>query len=66
MHYILLTVVVLSAALAAAASAVVCYCRAARRRVRRRAEWARLAPGLRGLDEELERIWAAGQRGRHR
>jgi hypothetical protein len=64
MHFILLTVIVLSTALAAAASAVVCCCRDARRRGRHRAEWARLAPGLRGLDEELDQIWLAGQRRR--
>lgn len=63
MHFILLTVV-LCVALAGAAGAIACCCRDARRRGQRQAEWARLAPGLRGLDEELDRIWAAGQGGR--
>lgn len=33
--------------------------RAARRRGRRRAEWARVAAELRDLDEELDRAWEA-------
>lgn len=64
MHFILLAVI-LCVALAGAAGAVACCCREARRRERRRTEWARLAPRLRGLDEELDRIWAAGHRGQH-
>ncbi len=34
-------------------------CRAARRRGRRRAGWARAAAELRDLDDELDRAWEA-------
>ena len=48
--------VVLVAALAAAGWF---YLRRARQSARYRAEWARAVAGLRDLDEELERVWAA-------
>ncbi len=41
-------------------SAAAWYClRCARQRARDRAEWARAAAGLRDLDDELDRLWAA-------
>lgn len=61
MHSVLLMYVALAAAAVAAAAIAYCARRRAVRGERQRAEWARLAPGLRHLDEELNRTWAAEQ-----
>ena len=46
-----------------AAAGVWCYCwLTARRRDRQHREWARLAARLRGVDEDLDRVWAADER----
>jgi hypothetical protein len=48
------------AAFVAAWAAVGWYCwLGARRRARHLAEWARVAAGLRDLDEHLDRVWKA-------
>jgi hypothetical protein len=50
----------MSVAAIAASAAVGCHCwLAARRRDRYHHEWARLSPALRGIDAELDRLWAA-------
>jgi hypothetical protein len=50
----------LCAAFGAGWAAVGWYCwRCARRRARQHAEWAGAAAGLRDLDAELDRVWAA-------
>jgi hypothetical protein len=68
MHFSMLSVV-LCVVMASAAAAVAAYCwRAARRRRGHRRDWERLAPELRDLDEDLDRMWRMeeGHSGRHR
>ena len=72
MHFSLLSMVMSVAAMGASA-VVGCHCwLAARRRDRRHGlrheEWTRLSPALRGIDAELDRLWAAEsvRLGRHR
>jgi len=58
-HFSALSLVLCVAVMAGWAAAGWFCLRCARRRARYRAEWTRAAAGLRNLDDELDRLWAA-------
>jgi len=58
-HFSALSLMLCVAVMAGWAAAGWFCLRFARRQARYRAEWARAAAGLRDLDDELDRLWAA-------